>query len=551
MGAGLQRHMLLAAVERAGVDPQTVDADALIDDSVSLPENIRSVERQLGIRLSVKDENARWARAEFNLEEWQREAEDRWTAERAPGGADANAATGTVFASTPEPPPASMPVEPTVGQPSSASGGAAAPAAGPSPPPVEPDARLVDAARRLAQNPDYRDSLRRLVAYEDAATDDFEKKYGWEASKVPVPYHLIRPMKDAALIRVGYQSNRYTNYLLTDREAVRRALASPDESPSADAMRVDVPQDRLAEFAEIAASGAALERLAPLVAPHVHDLLRAKQALLLVLASADDEGVSRARIHAMFWGPPGTAKTELLLWAANVAGCEVYSPRMTGPGLTVDLRTGEPGALPRAHATEWRLVCADEVEKYPPAVLRQTLQALEEGAFSYTAAGATGTMRAEIRFLGAANETENLPPEFLDRMDFLTHIPLPTRDAAREIVRSITDSFMRPGAERQAGFIRDYLRWARRHKPEFPDAERDLVGRVLAMFVDLHGGDAVRIRPYESILRVAYALSRLECGDVTGERVVRAVEVLHPDLNGGKVHALRQLVEATRRRSKT
>ena len=510
MNLGLQAHLMRRHLERVGVDPQAVDLEAFLDPTLSFHENQALLEQATGQRYTQKAEEEHWERLAYQAAEWH-----------ANGGQDPYA----------PPEEDDMPPPTLIAMPDTEPAVEAAPPA----PAVAPNVR-----RALQSLPDLDGTLRLIAGYEEKPPNDFVATLGWTPSEIPVLQPHFRALKHHGLVRTVYESRSRTGWLLTDRAGTLQALQAPATTRGAAPPTLAT----LEAYRTVAASDP-LRHLAPLVAPHLHGLEHAKRALLLCLASQDDGGNSRGRISVLFHGPPGTAKTQLLYWAAGVTACEVYSPRMTGPGLTVDMRTGEPGALPRAHQGPWRTICVDEVEKVGPSTLRQTLQALEEGVFTYTSANGTGTLEAAVRFIGAANEIDGLPPEFRDRMDFLVHVPLPDREAAKHIVAHITNGWMRTSGRPEQDFVAGYLAWARQHHPAFPDAERGRVIGLLQMFVDLSTSDAIRVRPLESVLRVAHALARLRHGDVTAATVLDAIRIQCPDLNNGKLAALRAYLAGT------
>jgi hypothetical protein len=76
----------------------------------------------------------------------------------------------------------------------------------------------------LRMNPKYIEILKRAVEHEEAHSK--EPHYlGWEWSDVRAyPAELMKLVREG-IVTIRYRSRKYTNYLLTDRETVKRCLA--------------------------------------------------------------------------------------------------------------------------------------------------------------------------------------------------------------------------------------------------------------------------------------------------------------------------------------
>jgi hypothetical protein len=76
----------------------------------------------------------------------------------------------------------------------------------------------------LMENPKYIEILKRAVEHEEAHSKD-PYYLGWEWSDVRAyPAEIMRLIREG-IVTIRYKSRRYTNYLLTDREVVKRCLA--------------------------------------------------------------------------------------------------------------------------------------------------------------------------------------------------------------------------------------------------------------------------------------------------------------------------------------
>jgi len=77
----------------------------------------------------------------------------------------------------------------------------------------------------LAENPKFIEILKRAVEHEENHAKDTHY-LGWEWSDVRAyPAELMKLVREG-IVNIKYKSRRYTNYLLADREAVKKCLES-------------------------------------------------------------------------------------------------------------------------------------------------------------------------------------------------------------------------------------------------------------------------------------------------------------------------------------
>jgi replicative DNA helicase Mcm len=301
---------------------------------------------------------------------------------------------------------------------------------------------------------------------------------------------------------------------------------------------------RLVEYEALSKDNFVLYRLADRLAPKIIGADLVKRAIVLALVSVDDAQSVRGRLHLLLHGPPGSAKSSLIEAAAKVADLEVLSSRTSPGSLTVDFRNYKEGAFAAAHHSDFQCLFVDEFEKVPRDSLKHFLRAMEEGEIaipSGEAYGGTHLMRTHWRLFATANTLEGLAPELLDRFDFKVLVTRPDKPQARRIVEGIAAGFMRAGAPLSESadvpkesvldnqlFLRGYVKWARSYVPEFPDEERQHAARLFQRMVDAFLPGEYSMRSFESVLRCAYALARIRRVPVTVERIVEAVDIVHP-----------------------
>ncbi len=307
----------------------------------------------------------------------------------------------------------------------------------------------------------------------------------------------------------------------------------------------DLTPEMLEEFLAIAQDDP-LKHWASVVAPEVSGLERAKEAIVILLASPMDAGTSRGRANVLLYGPPGTAKSILRRFVTHMFRAPYIGSRSSGPGLTVDCRTDPPtlGAMPLAHASPWRVLTIDELDKFGRPEQENLLDALEDGEFAISIGGFVRTYPAEIRTIACANEVgpKYMKPELFDRFDFKIFIDLPTKESAAPIVKHMAMNFMREPKRDTVERLRMYLAWTAEYVPEYTDAERAMSSDLINYYIGLRysNGEKVNVRDKASILRVAYTLAKLRRAAVNAAKdVVQAIDVLDPDLEDEKLHALR------------
>ena len=74
----------------------------------------------------------------------------------------------------------------------------------------------------VIHNPEYEDILRRAVEEEEKNRNSNYLGWGWDQVRA-YPARLMK-LVTVGIAKINYKSNRYTFYLLENREAVKEAL---------------------------------------------------------------------------------------------------------------------------------------------------------------------------------------------------------------------------------------------------------------------------------------------------------------------------------------
>jgi len=202
------------------------------------------------------------------------------------------------------------------------------------------------------------------------------------------------------------------------------------------------PEDEL-KIREFADSSDAFERIIASISPTIYGYDQEKEALALQLfggvqKTMDDGTRIRGDIHIALIGDPGTAKSQILRYMAQLAPRGIYTSgkASSAAGLTAAAVkdefgegrwTLEAGALVIA---DKGLACIDELDKMNDQDRSAIHESLEQGTISVAKAGITATLQSRCAVLGAANpkygrfddskniaEQIDLPPALLSRFD--------------------------------------------------------------------------------------------------------------------------------------
>jgi replicative DNA helicase Mcm len=215
----------------------------------------------------------------------------------------------------------------------------------------------------------------------------------------------------------------------------------------ADAYEMEVTEEELTQIRELAKNPNVIELIRDSISPTIYGLPMEKEALALQLFGGvpkhmPDGTRIRGDIHLMVIGDPGTAKSQLLRYMADITPRGIYASgkSSTGAGLTAAAVkdewsegrwTLEAGALVLA---DMGLACIDELDKMSPQDRSSMHEAMEQQTISVAKAGITATLRSRCAILGAANpkwgrfqlESEDtiadqidLPPTLLSRFDLI------------------------------------------------------------------------------------------------------------------------------------
>ena len=342
------------------------------------------------------------------------------------------------------------------------------------------------------------------------------------------------------------------------------------ESKELESIEITEEDEKLIK--EEARKGDIIDRMRRAIAPTIYGMEIEKEALLLqmfggVTKKMKDGTRIRGDIHILLVGDPGTAKSQLLQYMAQLAPRGIYTSGKgsSAAGLTATAvrdETGrwtlEAGALVLA---DLGLAAIDEIDKMNATDRDSIYQAMEQQIIAVTKAGIYATLMARCSILGAANpkygrfdvnrplvDQIDLPTPLLSRFDVIFKIldrPNPERDKA--LANHVLDAHLAGEMlqleeednivvkQFETGmtpeFIRKYVAYAKRNIiPKMSDEAKEL---ILKKYVDTRKmyeeTKAVPITPrqLEAMVRLAEASARARLSDiVTKEDAERAIRIV-------------------------
>lgn len=315
------------------------------------------------------------------------------------------------------------------------------------------------------------------------------------------------------------------------------------------------------EIKELAKDQWLRNRIIRSIAPSIYGYEPIKEAIALQLFGSSsvllpDSTRIRGDTHILLTGDPGTAKSQLLKWVAQIAPRGIYTSgkKATGAGLTAaavrdELGGGwalEAGVLAIA---DGGLASIDEFDKMNPEESSAILESMEQQTISVAKAGIVATLNTRTAILAAANpelgrfdeyrrltEQINLPPVILSRFDLIFIMrDEPLEDKDRHIAQHMLRLHYKPEEIVKPPLSVDTLRkiiiYARKYiDPKFRDRKPMKV--IEDFFVQWRkvaerGAIPISPRQLEALIRLTKANARMRLSDrVTVEDASRAIKLV-------------------------
>src|SRR6476619_5342995 len=340
--------------------------------------------------------------------------------------------------------------------------------------------------------------------------------------------------------------------------------------------RISISSEDEKQIIAIASMSDAYDKLVASFAPHIygHEIIK-ESILLLIVGSITkklaDGSNRRGDINIFLVGDPGTAKSEMLKFAAKIAPRGLYTSGRgtTAAGLTAAVIRDKSGIMMlEAGAVvlgDQGLVCIDEFDKIKAEDRSALHEVMEQQTCSVAKGGIVATLNARTSILSAANpmygkydpyknitENVNLPIPLLTRFDIIYVIrDIPEKEKDSKIAGHILEIHKDVQKTSQTAAINidllsKYLAFAKQVVE--PELTREAVSIIRDYYMKMRNVDSdsmitVTPRQLEGLIRLSTARARLLLKEKVekedAERsiflVQRMLETAGVDVNTGKV----------------
>ena len=350
-------------------------------------------------------------------------------------------------------------------------------------------------------------------------------------------------------------------------------LGNSIESKVREYEEIEISPEEVALIEKFRGDPTVVDKIVLSLAPTIKGMEEEKEAIALQLFGGipkrHADGIRvRGDIHTLIVGDPGTAKSQLLRYIAEVAPRGIYTSGKgaTAAGLTAaavkdDFAGGrwvlEAGMLVLA---DGGMAMIDELDKMSSEDRSAMHEVLEHGSVSIAKAGITSTLNARCPVLAAANpkwgrftsdrsiaEQLDLPPTLLSRFDVIFSIkdePDQERDrrlanrilaAHRDVAREFEGPGGSPGASMapfSPDLLKKYIAYARQNlrpslSQEALDELEDFYVRVRKQGEEPNSPVPITARQLEALVRLSEAAARARLSPmVEVEDARRAIHIM-------------------------
>lgn len=349
-------------------------------------------------------------------------------------------------------------------------------------------------------------------------------------------------------------------------------LGNSFESKTREYEEIDLTPEDIRLIEQFRGDPTVVDKIVLSLAPTIKGMEEEKEAISLQLFGGVEkrhaDGIRvRGDIHVLLVGDPGTAKSQLLRYIADVAPRGIYTSGKgaTAAGLTAaavkdDFAGGrwvlEAGMLVLA---DGGMAIIDELDKMSAEDRSAMHETLEQGTVSIAKAGITSTLNARCPVLAAANpkwgrftndrtiaEQLDLPPTLLSRFDVIFSIrDIPNQERDRSLSHKILAShrevehpgeyaeFAGPGGSPfPPDLLKKYIAFARRTvRPTLSQAALDAIEnyyvQVRRQGEEPNAPVPITARQLEALVRLSEAAARARLSSEVGiEDAERAIHVM-------------------------
>ncbi len=328
---------------------------------------------------------------------------------------------------------------------------------------------------------------------------------------------------------------------------------------------IEISKEEKEEIIELSKDPDVYKKLIASVAPSIWGYEDIKEAIVLQLfggATKERSDGTRMRgdIHIFLIGDPGSGKSELLKYIAQLAPKSKYvsGKGATGAGLTATVVKDEfmrgwaleAGTLVLANKG---ICCIDELDKMGPEDRSAMHEALEQQKITISKANVQATLRAETTVLAAANPKYgrfdpfspissqiDLPNTLINRFDLIFIIKdEPNKEKDTEIAKHVLKlqrdiESVKP--EIDADLLKKYIAYARQNC--FPKMSKEAQREIIKFYVDLRStaitepGEGIKAVPIsarqlQALVRLSEASARVRLDNTaTASDARKAIRLL-------------------------
>ncbi len=268
-------------------------------------------------------------------------------------------------------------------------------------------------------------------------------------------------------------------------------------------------------------------------APHIHNMIDIKEALLLTCLGGVETDKVRGDINTLLLGDPGVAKTQLLKFVTNIIPKSDYISGKSASGaglfggvdnLSDGTRIAKPGSVTLCNVG---IAALDEIEKMNESDRTYCHEIMESQKFSLRKIGIDITWEVKVAIIAAGNpkksrwdpelsinENITLPDSIMSRFGLMFLIrDQPSKQHDLDIAKHIMK--VRRGEiipELEPEMITKFIIYAKTLNPTISeDVDETLLNwwSDLREVVQKDGSVAVDIRTYEDLVRLTQAYARL------------------------------------------
>ncbi len=249
--------------------------------------------------------------------------------------------------------------------------------------------------RLLGANPEIRDIVTRALEVEEKGKDN-QYYLGWTWHEIPLSTQKLRVLVEEGVVKVNYQSNSTTTYVVQDPEMARQALDTIGDGE--DLQEGQLPPDL---FDYIVG----------------HD--EVKYWLQKSLASPQP-------VHVLLAGPPATAKSLFLEALGSLPGAQyALGGSSSRAGIADFLINFRP-----------RYIIIDELDKMKREDFSVLLSLMQSGVVARLKKGMREVDQMTTWIFAGVNRRDRLPPELLSRFVTFDFKPY-TREEFLEVAEAV------------------------------------------------------------------------------------------------------------------